>query len=218
MTASANVGIVVFDLGRVLIRIADDWAHACTLAGVPVCTPEVYTRHKAAIDEVGDHHQCGRISNEEYARQTATLMGCPPEHVDAVLTAYLVGPFEGVDALLDDLEGAGVRTACLSNTNAHHWEMMLSTGGPASLPLHRLTHQFASHLVGHAKPHAPIYEHLERVTGFRGPQIVFFDDLQANVDAALARGWRAHRIDPAAPEDAVTQARRVLASYHVLPG
>ena len=59
----------------------------------------------------------------------------------------------------------------------------------------RLTHRFASHLCGLCKPDAAIFEHVERTTGVPPSQILFFDDLAENVDAAKSRGWRGYVID-----------------------
>ena len=92
---------------------------------------------------------------------------------------------------------------------------MTNPADPNYLSLERLTHRFASHLVGIRKPDAAIYEHVERSTGVAPSSILFFDDLEANVVAAQRRGWRAHQIriddDPVAQARAHLRAARVLA-------
>jgi putative hydrolase of the HAD superfamily len=45
--------------------------------------------------------------------------------------------------------------------------------------------------LGCAKPAAAFLEAIETRIGLSGAQIAFIDDKAANVDAALARGWRA---------------------------
>jgi putative hydrolase of the HAD superfamily len=45
--------------------------------------------------------------------------------------------------------------------------------------------------LGCAKPAAEFFEAIETRIGLSGAQIAFIDDKAANVDAALARGWRA---------------------------
>lgn len=208
-----RVQLVCFDLGRVLIRIADGWEGACERAGIPWGPP----RDRAEVDALFGRYEVGRIECDALCEQLAALSDgrWTADGVRRAVEAWLIGPYPGVDELLDDLDAAGVQTACLSNTTAMHWRLMTAPTGPAALPLHRLTHRFASQLIGAAKPNPAIYEHLERETGFRGPQIVFFDDLEANVAAALARGWRAHRIDPAL-DDPIGQAREHLKRYDVL--
>ena len=42
------------------------------------------------------------------------------------------------------------------------------------------------------KPEVPIYEAVEASTGFAGPELIYFDDREENVEAALRRGWSAH--------------------------
>ena len=46
------------------------------------------------------------------------------------------------------------------------------------------------------KPDAAIFGAVEDATGRRGDEILFFDDLPANVEGARAHGWRAVLIDP----------------------
>ena len=82
------------------------------------------------------------------------------------------------------------------------------------VPLHKLDYQFASHLVGHRKPDAAIYEHVERTTGFGGAEILFFDDVMENVQAAEKRGWLGYHIDPK-PDDPMSQIRATLAQFNL---
>lgn len=58
-----------------------------------------------------------------------------------------------------------------------------------------LTEFDARFISGHRKvikPDPAFYEMLETETGFSGESLVFFDDRQANIDAAKERGWDAH--------------------------
>jgi len=106
-----------------------------------------------------------------------------------------------------------ITTACLSNTNARHWELMHSDSH-AGLPMHHLTHRVASHLVGVMKPEEGIYEHLEQITGLAPGSLLFFDDKAENVATAKRRGWHGERIDPGG--DTVAQMRGHLRSYGVI--
>jgi 2-haloacid dehalogenase len=47
-----------------------------------------------------------------------------------------------------------------------------------------------SYEVGAMKPHAKIYEELEKMTGRRGADIFYIDDRLENVEAGAARGWQ----------------------------
>jgi FMN phosphatase YigB (HAD superfamily) len=67
--------------------------------------------------------------------------------------------------------------------------------------------------MGLVKPDAEIYRAFERATGAAPGDVVFFDDLAENVDAARACGWDAvlvdHGGDTAAQVLAALRARGV---------
>jgi FMN phosphatase YigB (HAD superfamily) len=100
-------------------------------------------------------------------------------------------------AVIEAIGAAGLVTACLSNTDPHHWEVL-----EAMPALQALRHRHASHLWGLAKPDEPIYRRLEAERGVRGDEILFFDDLAENIATARRLGWDAvlveHASDPAA--------------------
>src|SRR4051812_15052467 len=167
-------GLVVFDLGRVLIRICDSWDHACECAGISKPdAPALDDDAKRAAEQMVARYDSGAIDTETFAREIAPFRGLRPADVVRILEVYLRGPYAGVTELLDDLQRAGGATACLSNTTDIHWRMMHDAADPNRLPMHRLTHCFASFQLGLRKPDPAIYEHVERTTGFSREQIVF---------------------------------------------
>jgi FMN phosphatase YigB (HAD superfamily) len=108
----------------------------------------------------------------------------------------------------------GVTTACLSNTNAAHWRRLANEDGRAAYPsVLELRQRLASHLLGCAKPDAQIYARAQAAffgdQGGTPEQIVFFDDLLENVEAARAQGWTAFQVDHEG--DTVRQMRTHLA-------
>jgi FMN phosphatase YigB (HAD superfamily) len=76
--------------------------------------------------------------------------------------------------------------------------MLIPAAGPAAAypSLHRVRHRFASHLLGARKPDRAVFERVEAATGRAGRDVLFFDDLEENVAAARAAGWRAALVDP----------------------
>src|SRR5687768_10435849 len=210
-----DVRLVVFGLGRVLVRICASGDHACTVARLPVNLPPREAAMKAALHEPTALMETGRIDTAEFCRRVARVFEVEPEHVGAILDCYLLGPYPGVTELIDELNGAGLVTACLSNTQTEHWKQMGDASNRAALPMGRLRHHFASHLLGLRKPDDAIYARVERDTGFAGPQVVFFDDMLENVEAARRRGWRAHHILRTRDEP-VAQMREHLAEHGVL--
>ncbi|MFA9476897.1 HAD-IA family hydrolase [Phycisphaerales bacterium AB-hyl4] len=214
MTQQGNIELVCFDLGRVLIRIVDDWSDACERAGVPIDEAWQAEATRRQLAELGQQHETGALACEQYFERSAAVAGLTSADVRQVSTAWLCEPFAGLEALLDALAAARVRTACLSNTNAHHWAMMYGRPGPCRLPLDRLDYRFASHLLGVAKPSPAIYEHVEQATSIAAERILFFDDLPANVAAAAERGWQAVQVtdrdDPLAQVSMELERRGVL--------
>jgi HAD superfamily hydrolase (TIGR01509 family) len=215
MTRPHPIRLVCFDLGRVLMRICDDWRHACECAGIAPPAEALDGSKSAALDAAVCASEVGAIGLDEFAAAVGPVLGMPPASVVAASSAYTRGPYPGAAELLDDLSAAGLATACLSNTNANHWRILTDPADPHCRVTARLTHCFASHLVRVRKPADAIYAHVERVTGIPGDAIVFFDDLTENVAAAARRGWHAHRVDPAADEP-IGQIRRALRGHGIL--
>ncbi len=195
-----TIQLIIFDLGGVLIRLCDGWDHACELAGV--------TPTKSLTDDVKDEviklvhlEEVGALSKDEFFERSAPHLGLTPEEAKAMSDAWLCGAYPGIDDLIDTLHTAGFQTACLSNTNANHWQAMTTPDHPNNLPLEKLHHRFASHLVRDRKPNLSIYQHVEQATGQPPEAILFFDDAPENIEAAKARGWHAMQVtdqnDPA---------------------
>lgn len=205
--------LVVFDLGRVLIRICDNWAQACDIARLPFPAALHDTAIAASVHERGNEFESGKLTHDAYTRHVASLVSAPQEHISKVVHTWLRGPFEGGRALIADLRSRDVRTACLSNTNATHWRQMHHD--PANmLPLHQLDYRFASHLVGCMKPAAAIYQHVEDTAAVAPSSIIFFDDNTDNIAAARARHWQATQIDTT--RCPITQMRHTLRELGVL--
>jgi HAD superfamily hydrolase (TIGR01509 family) len=210
-----RIGLVVFDLGRVMVRLVDGWRHACDLVGAPYPTaidddPAI----RSAWLKLVYLNEIGQLPQEQYVAESAQLTGLTAAQATAVSDIWLQGPFEGYHELLDELHRKGMKTACLSNTNASHWAHMTEGAGPNRLPLDKLHFRFASHLIGAHKPEPAIYQHVEKTTGVTPRAILFFDDVALNCEAARQRGWAAQVIQR--EPDPVTQVRAALRGYGAL--
>lgn len=203
--------IVIFDLGRVLVRICDDWRHACEVVGIAAPTGEFDSTASEGLLEVVKRSEVGAIDQATFCQQAAPFLRLSPEQINRLSDAYLLGLYPGVDALLDDVRAAGFRTACLSNTNDNHWRMMTDPSHRNAIPVAKLDHLFASQLMRQRKPDDAIYAMVEQETGLSGIEILFFDDLPQNIAAAQRRGWNAIQI--AIGGDPVAQVRRHLAAW-----
>lgn len=190
--------LVVFDLGGVLVRTVASWGEAHRRAGLP-SDPPTDPAFLTLLVGLADR-QDGSITSGEFFREAAAASGGAYRFDDIrrISDAWLMGEYPEIARVFDRLDAAGLDTAILSNTNDAHWPRLVSTNGNAEFPtLLRARHRFASHLLGLMKPDPAIYRVVERETGLRAPRILLFDDLEPNVAAARAVGWRAERIDPA---------------------
>lgn len=192
-------GLVVFDLGGVLVRIAWSWAEACRAAGIdPTGREDPIPR--ADRDALVAAHETGALDRRAFVEGLSAASGrrFHPDEVARVHDAWLLGEYAGVASVFDALDAAGVPTAVLSNTNAAHWEHMFHAPlAPSRYPaLRRVRHPVASHLIGARKPDPAAFRAVEEAAGVRGARVVFFDDLEVNVAGARRAGWTAHVIDP----------------------
>jgi len=191
--------MVVFDLGGVLVRICRGWEEACRAAGEPFHKDVLDPANMAARKALVRQHEIGTIDCAGYYTGISATTGglYSPSQVRAIHAAWLLGEYEGIGPVLDALDAAAIPTGILSNTNKAHWDVLTGHAGYASL--RRIAHPHASHLLGHAKPHADIYHAFAaRVAGKAngaGMGFVFFDDLADNIAGAQAAGWRAYQID-----------------------
>ena len=182
---------------------------------MPVPAGELEPRVWAALHDLVCRVEVGEITPAEFCRRAAPALDLRTEQAAAMWDSYPRGTYAGAVELLDELRDGGVALACLSNTNAAHWQLLADPASHSYFPFDRLTHAFASHLLRLRKPDDAIYAHVEGVTGARGDRIVFFDDVRENIDGARRRGWRAYWIDPT-PYDPIPQIREAL-KEHSLP-
>lgn len=216
---TARVKIVVFDWGGVILRICRSWAEGCERAGLAVRagsdTPELV----AARQRIAHDYQIGTTDCDTFCHSLSDAMNglYTTDEMRRIHDAWLIEEYPGMRELIGRLaEHSGVTTGLLSNTNHLHWIQHLqhAEGGTARFPTARLLdHRHASHLLGVAKPEGGIYARFEAETGYSESEILFFDDLAENIEAARERGWHAEQIDHTS--DTAEQVARRLAAYGV---
>lgn len=222
MTGSGgSIKVVCFDLGGVVVRIARSWPEACAAAGVEVRSPETFSAPdmQSGRRELSDGYQLGRLDCNAYYRLVSESSGglYEPHEVEAVHRAWVFEPYPGIDKLIEHLNTIdGLQTACLSNTNHSHWQDLLRTDGgqPAVPAIHLLRTRLVSHELEAVKPDERIYRLAEQRLDARGSEVVFFDDLEENVDGARSFGWIAEQIDHSG--DPASQIRSHLERLGVL--
>lgn len=115
----------------------------------------------------------------------------PAEFID-VYASWAGTPFPGVEQELAQLKPK-YRLACLSNTNDLHWRHVMDTVGARSW----FDDHFASHILKLSKPDPAIYEKVIEDLGVKPTDILFFDDMPANIEAAKSLGIETVAVDPA---------------------
>lgn len=193
-----DVRVVCFDWGGVIIRICRNWREGCQRAGLPIHeaagTAEAIARRRA----INAEHQVGRLACADFfARMAHASEGLyTPEQIRCIHHAWLIEDYPRIGEVIDRLNATdGITTALLSNTNPAHWSRQ-HTGEGGFAAAARLQVRLASHELGLAKPAPAIYHAARERFGVPGEQIVFFDDLSENIEAARSAGWRACLIDP----------------------
>jgi HAD superfamily hydrolase (TIGR01509 family) len=192
---TGSIRLVCFDIGGVVVRICRSWIDGCAAAGIEPRLPALWEKAKATRLAIVRRHQVGRIDGTAFAEAISALWQglYSPTEIMGIHRAWLLDEYEGIGDLIESVHRAGLETAALSNTCHEHWCRMGDY--PAVM---RIRHHLPSHRLGLQKPDPLIYRRAEQQLGYRGAEIVFFDDKIENVDAARAAGWNAEIIDPSA--------------------
>ncbi len=210
----AAIQLVVFDLGHVLIDIADGWHHAAELAGVTLAPDVPNDAQQQAIRQAIHASEVGQSDHTGFTDAVAPALGLSPEDVTRLSDAFLRLPYPGIHDLLQQVMQGPHQTGCLSNTNAMHWAAMTDPNDPRHLPLLDMQFPWASQELRLRKPDPAIYQHCQQQAGLPPEQILFFDNLPENVAGARDAGWQAELIKMNG--DPVPQLRLHLAAYGVL--
>ncbi|MDA8197669.1 MAG: HAD-IA family hydrolase [Actinomycetota bacterium] len=103
-----------------------------------------------------------------------------PQEFKAEFLTWVNGPMEGALELLQEVKQR-VEIGCMSNTNEPHWINTISHWDFVAL----FDYPVLSFQVGMLKPDREIFEYLSTVSGRSPNEIIFLDDNQINVDAAI---------------------------------
>jgi len=118
--------------------------------------------------------------------------------------SWPTGVLPGADKLVSEVKSS-VPVSCFSNTNALHWESV------QTWPLMSLfDHAFLSFQMGVVKPDRDAFERVASALSLPRRGILFLDDNQLNIEAAIELGFSAIRVT------GVIEARRALAENEVI--
>lgn len=133
--------------------------------------------------------ETGRTEPDEFARAVVAEFDLPvgPGELIEEFTAWVPRAYSGAVELLQELSGV-YRLGVLSNTNVLHWTRIRD-----EMEMGRFfEHVFVSYRTGIMKPAAGAFTMVSESTGRPAGSIVFLDDKQVNVDAALSAGMEAY--------------------------
>lgn len=182
-----DIEFVLFDLGGVVIELGGIGALQ-ELVGV-ASDAEVWDRWLASpwVREF----ESGRCSAREFAVGVVVEWGLAlsPRRFLEAFRNWPIGPYPGARSLLADVQRS-VPIGCLSNTNALHWEWQ-SVEWPI---LRMFDRTFLSFELGLVKPDREIFRVVaDRIPADRA-QVLYLDDVAANVDAARSFGFRSAQV------------------------
>jgi epoxide hydrolase-like predicted phosphatase len=184
------ISAVVFDIGGVLERVGDPelviapkWRERLGLSA------DGFTAAIRSVDP-DRHNQVGAMSEAEYRERTAAALGLSADQADefmADLWDWYRGELDPeLHAFARSLRPS-VRAAILSNSGDGARREEQTRYG--------FTHDFDpiiySHEVGLAKPDPAIFELTCELLGATPAELVFIDDVPANIDAAMRFGLHA---------------------------
>ncbi len=180
---------VVFDIGNVLIEWQPERAYEAMVG------PE---RARAMFAAVDLHRMNERVDRGEDFRQTVyDAAEDSPEFRDEIRMWHdrwldVAGPeIPRSVRLLRALRARGVAVFALSNFGKGSFAV-----AEAAWPfLAEFDRRYISGHLGVIKPGARIYQIVEEDSGVAPEQLLFADDMPANIAAAEARGWQAHLFD-----------------------
>jgi len=185
---SGGIEVALFDLGGVLVELTGV-STLLSWIGEPIGPEEIWRRWLTSPSVRA--FETGAMEPEEFADVLIAELGLPvqrAEFLDA-FTHWPRGLFPGALELLSEIPRPIVR-ATLSNSNSLHWpRLMTEMGLSEAFDFH-----FASHLTGKIKPDKEAFENVVLSLGSVPESILFLDDNQLNVDAALSLGIRAFRV------------------------
>ena len=178
---------VIFDIGRVIVRVNIARALAMVGGGAAACTPEqIWSAIEA--DALWDDWEKGKVEPREWYRHLASKFDSPLDF-DAFAEAWcsVLDPTPIIgDELFRELS-ARCRLGLLSNTDVLHVAYMEKNFSFVRFFPVRIY----SCSVGMCKPAPEIYEHCLQQLGVAAPDALFLDDREANIRAAKALGLSA---------------------------
>lgn len=178
---------LLFDLGGVLIDI--DFSRAIKAWAPHSALSEAQLAAAFRFDEAYAQHECGQLSSPAYFAHLvdALQLSATAAQVEAGWNAIFQGEITATRRLVQQ---ASRSLPCDAFTNTNHSHMQVWTGlYPDVVAAFRTI--FASHQIGLRKPERSAFDFVCAAMQCKPAEVLFFDDLADNVQAAQAAGLQA---------------------------
>ena len=176
-----NDTVLLFDLGGVLVENAAFEILAGMMRDAP---SEAELKSRWLLSPTVRRFETGGMDADAFAAALVAEFELPmtPAAFVAAFTGWVKGFYPGAIALLGALRRRH-RIGCLSNSNVLHW-----------IPDYERAFDFSysSHLIGYIKPDRAAFAHVAAAQGLEPGRVIYFDDVPANVTAAIQHGFLAH--------------------------
>ncbi len=177
--------VIVFDLGKVLVDFDYGIAARRFAARTTTTLPEIakYISQSPLLLQ----YEKGLVTTQQFYDEICRVTGFRGDLAEfSKCFADIFVPIEPMVQLQAALRQRGLRVYLFSNTNELAVEHIRR-----SFPFYaNFDGYILSYEHGVMKPDARLYEVVERECGHRGAEILYLDDLPANVAAGAARGWQ----------------------------
>ena len=183
-----NLQLLLFDLGGVLVEFSS-FRDLAPLLRVPRSETDI--RQQWIACPTIHAFEIGQLTPQPFAERfvAAWDVAVTPTAFLREFRTWTRGFLPGAREVLTALWGR-FRLACLSNSNATHWERNAQELGLFTL----FEAALSSHVLGYHKPDPRIYRRALATLHMAPEAVVFFDDVAANVVAAREVGITAFQV------------------------
>lgn len=181
--------VLLFDLGGVIVP----WVGIIELSRL-TGRSETELSHLAKSSDLFMSYEVGGCRTDVFLDELNRLfnLGMERDELAPLWNEWVRPPYAGMRQTLLGLKD-NYTIACLSNTNASHWNYLAATHNIIDV----FDHAYASHILKVAKPRSEAWELCLNDMGVRASDVWFFDDTQENVDAAQNLGIKSFHVDRA---------------------
>lgn len=197
--------VFIFDLGKVLVDF--DYSIAARKIAARSSKPPQDLHTFLSSSPILVDYESGRLNRRQFYEAIRDAIGYYGDIEEfGGHFADIFSEMAGTIALHTELRRNGFKTYIFSNTNDLAVEHVRRNFPFFS----NFDGYILSYEVGGMKPLPEIYEAMEKLTGRRGPDLIYMDDRPENIQSGAARGWRA--ILHETPE----KTRRALSAWKLI--